>query len=191
MQNVTTKVQMLTLKIFCFQVQLLSTTSYYKMLHCEQSLIYQFCLYSFSLKRFSIWLKLCQLEPNQRPWPWTDMDCWWPGSLPPVVPLKFLEKSVTDVIPLGWTVINEVLKCASQQIFRVGLMKYGQSLIITYFVLFLCLRGLLPSLLSDFPYVTRKSISVHCHQGYLISRKHERGTGSEDAQTYPSQMSTY
>lgn len=146
---------------------------------------------AFLLKRFSIWLKLCQLEPNQKPWPWTDMDWWWPGSLPPAVPLKFLEKIVTDVIPLGWTVINEVLKCASQQIFRVGLMKYGQSLIITYFVLLLCLHGLLPSLLSVFPYVTQKSISVHCHQGYLISRKHERGTRSEDAQTYPSQKSTY
>lgn len=181
MQNVTTK----------FQVQLLSTTSYYEMLHWEQSLIYQFCLYSFSLKRFSIWLKLCQLEPNQKPWPWTDMDWWWPGSLPPAVPLKFLEKIVTDVIPLGWTVIKEVLKCASQQIFCVGLMKYGQSLIITYFVLLLCLRGLLPSLLSVFPHVTQKSISVHCHQGYLISRKQERGTRSEDAQTYPSQKSTY
>lgn len=139
MQNVTTKVQ----------DQLLSTTSYYEMLHCEQSLIHQFCLYSFSLKRFSIWLKLCQLEPNQKPWPWTDMDWWWPGSLPPAVPLKFLEKNVTDVTPLGWTVINEVLKCASQQIFRVSLMKYVQSLIITYFCFSACVVYYLLSFLSS------------------------------------------
>lgn len=35
-----------------------------------QNLIYQLCL-------FSIWFKLCQLEPNQKPWPeptWTDGD---------------------------------------------------------------------------------------------------------------------
>lgn len=62
---------------------------------------------------------------------------------------------------------------------------------ITYYYLF-CFASLLAWFITFSPFCLPPcDPKVHCHQGYLISRKQERGTRSEDAQTYPSQKSTY